>query len=231
MNTGPRADRSRRSFLKQSTLLAAALPLWLGAGKFCGQQPAGASAPVAERVGGYCEGCEAVYLGRPREIASGVRIAPEGEPGEALEMRGRVLRSDGKTPAPGVVLYLYHTDAKGFYSPAPGAEGFVRRHGHLRGWVKTDARGEYAFQTIRPAAYPGREEPAHIHAIVSEPGLNEYYIDDYVFDDDPLLTQAKRARLRRLGGSGVITLTKAGGVWKGTRDIVLGLNVSGYPRA
>ncbi len=228
MNTKPLADEGRRSFLKQTPLLAAALPLWLGAGKFCGPGAEGARAQTG-RVGGYCEGCEAVYLGRPREIASSVRIAPEGEPGEPLEMRGRVLRLDGKTPAPGVVLYIYHTDARGYYSPAPGAEGWARRHGHLRGWVKTDARGEYAFQTIRPAAYPGRDEPAHIHAIVLEQGINEHYIDDYVFDDDPLLTPPKRARLRQSGGSGVVTLTKTGGVWKGTRDIVLGLNVPGYP--
>jgi len=230
VNNTPRADRSRRSFLKQTTFLAAALPAWLVAGKFCGAPPAGASAQAA-RVGGDCEGCEAVYLGMPREIASTVRLAPEGEPGEPLEMRGRVLRGDGRTPAPGVVIYLYHTDAKGVYSPSAGAEGFVRRHGHLRGWVKTDARGEYAFRSIRPAAYPGREEPAHVHAVVLEPGLNEYYIDDYVFDDDPLLTPARRARLRGHGGSGVVRLVKTGGVWKGTRDIVLGLNVSGYPRA
>lgn len=234
MNTAPRADRSRRSFLKQSTFLAAALPAWLVAGKFCGTPPAATQtftpAP-AERVGGYCEGCEAVYLGMPREIASSARIAPEGEPGEPLEMAGRVLRRDGRTPAPGVVLYLYHTDAKGVYPPAPGAEGFARRHGRLRGWVKTNARGEYAFQTVRPAAYPGREEPAHIHVIVLEQGVNEYYIDDYLFDDDALLTPAKRARLRGQGGNGVVTLTKSGGVWKGARDIVLGLNVGGYPQA
>lgn len=236
MNTEPRADEGRRSFLKQTTFLAAALPAWLVAGRFCGPQAAvpGVSAGAgaqAVRVGGYCEGCEAAHMGRPREVASSVRLAPEGEPGEPLEMRGRVLRADGKTPAPGVVLYLYHTDAGGLYSPAPGAEGFVRRHGHLRGWVRTDARGEYAFRTVRPAAYPGRDEPAHVHVIVLEPGLNEYYIDDYVFDDDPLLTAAKRTRLRGQGGSGVITLTRSEGVWKGTRDIVLGLNVSGYPRA
>ena len=230
MNTSPRADEGRRSFLKQAPLVAAALPLWLGAGRFCGPRQAGAGAQ-AGRVGGYCEGCEAAHMGRPRELASSVRIAPEGEPGEPLEMRGRVLRLDGRTPAPGVVLYLYHTDAKGIYPPAPGAEGFVRRHGRLRGWVKTDARGEYAFRTIRPAAYPSREEPAHIHVIVSEPGLNEYYIDDYVFDDDPLLTPARRGRLRQQGGSGVVNLVKKDGVWRGARDIVLGLNVGGYPRA
>ena len=226
MYMAPHTDEGRRRFLKQSSLLAVALPAWLGAGKFCGTQTV--TPARAETVGGACEGCEAVHLGRPREVASRTRIAPEGEPGEPLEMAGRILRADAKTPAPGVILYVYHTDARGLYSPAPGAEGWLRRHGRLRGWVKSDARGEYAFRTIRPASYPDSANPQHIHPVIKEPGVNEYWIDEFVFDDDPLLTEQHRARQNR-GGSGIVKLTRSGGVWRGTRDIVLGLNVPGYP--
>ncbi|HEV2860467.1 MAG TPA: hypothetical protein VGX48_05620 [Pyrinomonadaceae bacterium] len=228
MNT----DEGRRRFLKQSPLLAVALPAWLGAGKFCGTRTATTQAVRPARavtVGGGCEGCEAIHLGMPGEVASRTRIAPEGEPGEPLEIAGRILRADAKTPAPGVVLYVYHTDARGYYTPAPGAEGWPRRHGRLRGWVKSGARGEYAFRTIRPASYPDSTNPQHIHPVVKEPGLNEYWIDEFVFDDDPLLTPRQRAGRQNRGGSGVVKLEKVGGVWKGTRDIVLGLNVPGYP--
>ena len=67
-----------------------------------------------------------------------------------------------------MILYVYQTDAKGLYSPAAGqTQG--RRHGHLRGWMKTDRMGRYEFRTVRPASYPGRDVPAHIHPVVKEP--------------------------------------------------------------
>src|SRR5215211_6191346 len=71
-------------------------------------------------VGGGCDGCELMFEGMPRALDWRTAIAGSGEAGEPLEMRGVIYRSDGKTPAPGVILYVYHTDAKGYYSPAPG---------------------------------------------------------------------------------------------------------------
>ena len=42
----------------------------------------------------------------------------------------------------------------------------------------------------------------HIHISIREPEIkNEYYIDELVFDDDPLLTTAKRAALENRGGT------------------------------
>ncbi len=47
--------------------------------------------------------------------------------------------------------------------------------------------------------------PAHIHTSIKEPNIdNEYYIDEFVFDDDKLLTGAKRKALENRGGSGVL---------------------------
>jgi protocatechuate 3,4-dioxygenase beta subunit len=104
------------------------------------------------------------------------------------------------------------------------------RHGYIRGWVKTDAQGRYAIYTIRPAPYQDGSEAAHIHPSMLEPGIeNPYYIDDFVFDDDPLLTAAKRKVLENRGGSGVLRLVKQGDLWIGERNIILGLNVPGYP--
>ena len=65
--------------------------------------------------------------------------------------------------------------------------GWGERHGYIRGWVKTNERGEYKFYTLRPGAYPGRNNPEHIHITVKEPGMNEYFIDDYHFADDTIL--------------------------------------------
>jgi len=182
----------------------------------------------SQLVGGGCDGCELMFEGMPRALDWRTAIAGSGEAGEPLEMRGVIYRSDGKTPAPSVILYVYHTDAKGYYSPAPGqTQG--RRHGHLRGWMKTDRMGRYEFRTLRPAPYPSGEVPAHIHPVVKEPGKNEYYLDEYVFADDPLLTREKRGKLENRGGSGIVEVSRnKNGVWVGRRDIILGRNVPYY---
>jgi len=105
----------------------------------------------------------------------------------------------------------------------------MKRHGHLRGWMKTNERGQYKFHTIRPAAYPNRRDPQHIHPTIKEPDKNEYYIDEYRFDDDPLLTKEQRAREEKRGVSGIIKLARnSKGIWVGQRDIVLGKNIPNY---
>jgi protocatechuate 3,4-dioxygenase beta subunit len=169
-----------------------------------------------------------MYEGMPKWLGWQTSIAGESEPGEPLEMQGVIYRVDGKTPAPDVILYVYHTDARGDYSPTPG-QVHGRRHGHLRGWMKTDREGRYRFRTIRPAPYPNARIPAHIHPIVKEPGRNEYYIDEYVFAGDPLVTRKERGRIEGRGGSGVVELSRnKEGVWIGQRDIILGRNIPNY---
>ena len=179
-------------------------------------------------IGGGCDGCELIFEGMPSAPGSEATIAGPDEPGEPMVIEGVIYHLDGETPAPGVVLYVYQTDATGHYAPAPH-QTLGRRHGRLRGWVKTDADGRYKLRTIRPASYPDAENPAHIHPIVKEPGKNEYYLDEYIFDDDPLLTESKRSALEGRGGSGIVELTKdADGVWHGRRDVILGRNVPDY---
>src|SRR5262245_66231303 len=74
---------------------------------------------------------------RPAVLAATARIAPVGEPGTPLVIHGRVLRADGRTAAPGVVVFAYHTDATGHYDvPSAGPHSW-----RLRGWARTDAEG------------------------------------------------------------------------------------------
>ena len=95
--------------------------------------------------------------------------------------------------------------------------------------MKTDREGRYQFRTIRPASYPNGRAPAHIHAIVKEPKLNEYYIDEYEFADDPLVTRKDRELMEGRGGMGIVDLTRnKNGVWVGRRDIILGRNIPHY---
>ncbi|MGB5653914.1 MAG: intradiol ring-cleavage dioxygenase, partial [Robiginitalea sp.] len=114
------------------------------------------------------------------------------------------------------------------YTTKGNEKGWAKRHGYIRGWVKTDQTGKYSFYTFRPAAYPNGIEPEHIHITVKEPYFNEYYIDEYVFDDDPLLTQKERNRLSNRGGSGIVQPILKEGILTVNRDITLGLNIPNY---
>jgi protocatechuate 3,4-dioxygenase beta subunit len=180
-------------------------------------------------VGAGCDGCKGIYEGMPQQLDWQTTIASASEPGERMEISGIIYKLDGRTPAANVILYVYHTDANGLYSPAASATEGARRHGHLRGWIKTNQRGEYKFASIRPAHYPNARGPAHVHSIVKEPDKNEYWIDEYLFDDDPALKREPRPKIENRRGSGIIHLTKNNdGTWVGRRDIVLGLNVPNY---
>ena len=183
----------------------------------------GASSAAEPVVGEPCEGCELVFEGMPETLTSEARIAPADEPGEPLTIEGVVTHRDGR-PADGIVVYAYHTDASGIYPSG------ATRHGRLRGWALTDRDGRYRFETIRPAAYPGRRTPQHVHMHVIEPGHATYWIDSLVFSDDPLLREAERRDAREgRGGSGLVEPVEDGsGGWTVRRDIVLGLGVPGY---
>lgn len=179
-------------------------------------------------IGGPCEGCEAVFLGRPKELASTTRLAPVDEPGEPMVVQG-VVRNRAGEPVAGVVVYAYQTNAEGIYPRGEGARGLVARHGRLRAWVQSDAEGRYRFDTIRPASYPGQRIPAHIHLHVIESGCCTYWIDDIEFTDDPLLDARAGRRGAARGGEGLVTPRRdEEGVWQVARDIVLGEAVPGY---
>lgn len=179
-------------------------------------------------VGTRCEDCEMMYEGMPEKINWDTRLTNPNEPGETMIISGTIYKPDGKTPAPGIILYVYHTDSKGLYSPSENQKDAIR-HGHIRGWMKTNSKGQYQFRTIRPASYPNRKAPQHIHPIIKEPNTSRYWIDEYLFDDDPLLSQLEKDRQEKRGGPGIIHLTKnSEGIWIGKRDIILGMNVPNY---
>lgn len=197
----------------------------------CTQQQRPASKPGDVKAGGSCEGCEAIYESPvPFEQLNETDTLPDfNDPGPKMIISGIIYKADGKTPAPGVVLYIYHTDQSGHYPSKGGEKGWAKRHGFLRGWIKTNQKGEYRFYTLRPASYPGGEAPQHIHPVVKEPGISEYYIDEFLFDDDPNLDKEERQQQEHRGGNGIIKLTEKNGIQYGQRVIILGKNIPGYP--
>lgn len=187
----------------------------------------GKKLPELPSIGGRCDRCEGIF--DLRGTASWTDTLPGYyEAGECMVISGTIFQPDGRTPAPGIILYVYHTDTKGLYAKRPG-DGDDGPHGYMRGWMKTDAKGRYRFFTIRPASYPNSRNPQHIHPLIYEPGKGYYWIDEYLFADDPLLPAEERNKKSPRGSYGVITLTKnSQGLWEGKRDIVLGKNVAGY---
>ena len=162
-----------------------------------------------------CEGC-----GGPGEAPLGSVLQMPRVPGEALVVTGVVTRRG--RPAAGVLVYAYQTDMTGRYTPPPGATGLDARHGRLRGWLRTGPDGGYRIETIRPVAYPGFPDPAHIHLTVTPPGEPDRWIDDIVFSDDPRLTSAWLDRQEGRGGPGLTHPRRgADGVWHARRDIAL----------
>ncbi|WP_428152392.1 hypothetical protein [Brevundimonas sp.] len=137
-------------------------------------------------------------------------------------LSGRVLAADGRTPAADIVVYAHHTNALGLYADGSDETEWSRRHGRLRGWVRTDSEGHYRFETIKPAPYPSRALPAHVHLFIGEPGRRPYYIDDVVFDGEFGVDRDYRARQELRGGSGIVTLRRdpVSG-WIAQRDIRL----------
>jgi protocatechuate 3,4-dioxygenase, beta subunit len=147
-------------------------------------------------------------------------IVSDKEPGDPLIITGTIYSPDGRTPMEGARLWVYHTDATGHYSPLSESGG-DNRNTRLHGVMRTNAEGRYEFRTIRPAAYPGRTNPAHIHAFVSAPDYPEYWIDEYLFEGDSYITGEMRQKAVGTGTfSSILQLTRGSdGVLRGSRDI------------
>src|SRR5260370_11419752 len=122
----------------------------------------------------------------PAQLPSSGRIAPAGEPGTPLRITGTVVAQDGQTPLAGVVVYAYHTDADGYYRRVGASGEAGEGEPRLRGWVKTGADGRFEFSTIKPAPYPHREVPAHVHIHAWGAGYPRQWFE-LEFAGDPML--------------------------------------------
>ena len=135
---------------------------------------------------------------KPAQLTSKARIAPAGEPGTPLVIRGQVFQRDGKTPAPGITVFAYHTDRSGLYDkPEAGPHSW-----RLKGWALTDREGRFQFETIRPGSYPNSKIAAHVHFSIVGPNVERQFPAELNFDDDPLVTADERAKSKAAGQFG-----------------------------
>ena len=110
------------------------------------------------------------------------------EPGKKIKVLCTVKGEDG-LPVPDALVYLYQTDARGWYAAdAPhvgGNEGDIR-HARLFGYVKTNKNGQFELHTTKPSGYPRSDLPAHIHIHFEAAGYRSYGTE-FLFDDDDRL--------------------------------------------
>ncbi|MBL4772229.1 MAG: hypothetical protein JKX98_01040 [Alcanivoracaceae bacterium] len=187
-------------------------------------------AQVNLTVGGGCDGCELMFIDMPEKISSTSYSPAWNSVGQKLLITGRILKTDGTSPAANVLVYYWQTDSKGYYSVNDSMNKKTKKHGYIRGWVKSDSQGNYKIFTIKPKSYPNRDLPAHIHLSIKEPEISEeYYVDKLLFDYDPLLTTKKRKKLENRGGSGILRTLISDNMLVAEHNIILGLNIPNYP--
>ena len=120
--------------------------------------------------------------------------------GEPTWVSGQILSIDGK-PIPDATIDVWQAKADGIYDIQTPSGEF-----ELRGRVKSDAQGRYAFRTYKPKFYGvpidgpvgdllramGRHpmRPAHMHLIVSAPGYRQVITHAFVSGDPYLDSDA-----------------------------------------
>ena len=94
-------------------------------------------------VGGACEGCEAIFEYGERLLTPSDTLMDFSLQGPKLKISGTVYQDDEISPAKDVIIYIYHTNQSGIYPTNGDEKGWARRHGYIRGWMKTDDAGIY----------------------------------------------------------------------------------------
>ena len=211
---------NRREFLRRAAAAAIAFPFLLSCKSDTLAQKSEADVlsllkKNASPVG--AEGRGAIHA--PADVSWKSVLSKKAERDQPMLISGTVYKTDGKTPAPNVLIYFYHTDSEGYY----GRGSDEPRHGHFRGWMLTDREGRYEFSSIIPAAYPVRKFAAHVHMTLTGTNFREESIDSILFEGDTLISRQERETAGQKGGfNPIVKLEKnASGIWQATRDIQL----------
>jgi protocatechuate 3,4-dioxygenase beta subunit len=180
---------TRRRFLVRAACLAPVV----GALRLRAEEPFD-SLPASLWKNARMNGLVMIHRPAPSRLSWQTQIAQKGEPGEPLMVAGRVLAPDGRTPAGGVTVYAYNTDAEGYYG-----ENRAEYPPRIYGWMKTDAAGRFELRTIRPGCYPGMRVPAHVHFVLWGGGYPLQWTEELRFEGGQYITPALVAEDARLG--------------------------------
>jgi protocatechuate 3,4-dioxygenase beta subunit len=169
-----------------------------------GRTSTSTSTPASAGSGAGCEPTPGeAAQGTTREVAadasSTARLGPGGDVertaetvaagrrgGTRLTVSGTVYGADCETPLAGASIQVWQTNAAGEYGPGQGTGD--ERCCYLGAGLRTDARGRYRFETVRPGHYKGEAQPppAHIHFEVRHPDADGL-LTELLFEGDPHL--------------------------------------------
>ena len=105
-----------------------------------------------------------------------VNLWQPGDPGERMNIRGRVTSING-TPLSGISVSIRQADGNGVY------------HERYRTTLKTDQKGRYQFASVVPGNYMGVR---HIHIWAYQDGY-QYYESRILFKGDPYIDGSSNA--------------------------------------
>ena len=218
-------QNNRREFIKSVSFAALALPFVpLGISTLIGCTKSSAIASTSEldlikaNANKSSDNSWSGAIEAPADVSWKTTLANEKEEGIPILISGTIYQADGKTPAPNVLIYLYHTDIKGYYG-----RDDEPRHGRFRGWMLTDEKGRYEFRSIKPASYPDTTIASHIHMTLTSKSFKEDSVDSILFEGDKFISVSERNNAGKKGGfNPILKFEKdANGIMRGVRDIQL----------
>ena len=140
-------------------------------------------------------------------------------PGDKIVVSGKIYGTTDKSlPVANAMIEVWHADNGGIYHPV--GDGNVSNYQPsqitLRGFIITDAQGNYSFESIRPGLYPGR--PRHFHYRITANGYKTLVTQIY-FKDDPTTSNENIESCR------IVDFQKdSKAIYKGNADIHLQKN-------
>ncbi|WP_225036475.1 hypothetical protein [Winogradskyella sp. SM1960] len=139
-----------------------------------------------------------------------------------LKLTGIIYQSDGVTPAKDVILFIEQPDEDGDFDLRNTGD---RRYVFHRSWVKTDADGRYTLYTFVPGGDRRYNQPQQIFPLIKAPSKQEYAVESFLFDEDPLLTKSCRKRMVKKGDpTRILKLKTEDGILVAERNITLKAN-------
>lgn len=126
--------------------------------------------------------------------------------GKVIEIHGTVV-DENNQPITDAVVDIWQANAAGKYSHENDSST-EPLDPNFQGWgiVKTNAKGQYHFKTIKPGQYLAQKDwtrPSHIHFKISKRGYRElitqmYFKGDEHLKTDPLINELPKAEQKKL---------------------------------
>lgn len=125
-----------------------------------------------------------------------ITIVSDKEPGIRITVEGELLDKKGQ-PKKNILVYFYQTSDKGWYAEKSvhiaSYEGDYR-HARLFGYLRTDDKGRFSINTIKPKGYPQSDLAAHIHIHFWDDNKIVRCPAELQFEDDPRMTPERKIR-------------------------------------